>query len=165
MSIFSSSHCSPGERSSSMKDFSWWPKQSTWEASGMNVGFWSSVAEHWFQLHLSSILQGKAKPLTASKWKDALKLEKPTMGKMVRSLEKFTASKLDAAIADRSARWSFRTLSLPLRRCYLYEYIVYYINHVYYLECTCICCPLRGWNVGECDAMSGPWLPTEYFIC
>ncbi|KAG2053383.1 hypothetical protein BDR06DRAFT_886092 [Suillus hirtellus] len=37
---------------------SWWPRPQAWAASGLNVGFWSSRCESWFQLHLGNIRQG-----------------------------------------------------------------------------------------------------------
>ena len=41
-------------------DCSWWPKQSVWELCGLNVGYWSSDCEIWFQSHLATIRQGTA---------------------------------------------------------------------------------------------------------
>ena len=41
-------------------DCSWWPKQSVWELSGLNVGYWSPDCEIWFQAHLATIHQGTA---------------------------------------------------------------------------------------------------------
>ncbi|KIM50349.1 hypothetical protein SCLCIDRAFT_70916, partial [Scleroderma citrinum Foug A] len=36
-------------------DVSWWPKQSTWEGSGLDVGYWSSDDEAWYQKRLELI--------------------------------------------------------------------------------------------------------------
>ncbi|KAG2056609.1 hypothetical protein BDR06DRAFT_879630, partial [Suillus hirtellus] len=27
----------------------WWPQPNTWDASGLNIGFWSAHCEDWFQ--------------------------------------------------------------------------------------------------------------------
>ncbi|KAG1722613.1 hypothetical protein EDB19DRAFT_1645694 [Suillus lakei] len=37
---------------------SWWPRPQAWSVSGLNVGFWSSQCEAWFQLRLNNIQQG-----------------------------------------------------------------------------------------------------------
>ena len=34
---------------------SWWPKQSAFEGSGLNVGYWSVGCENWFQNRLQVI--------------------------------------------------------------------------------------------------------------
>ncbi|KAI0337193.1 hypothetical protein BDW22DRAFT_1303692, partial [Trametopsis cervina] len=57
-------------------DVSWWPKENTWQESGMYVGYWTDVAEQWFQKRRSLIKEGGAQPLPASKWKTALSNKK-----------------------------------------------------------------------------------------
>jgi hypothetical protein len=47
---------------------SWWPKQSTWIKSGFYVGDWTTQCEEWFQWRLHRILDGKEKPIPATKW-------------------------------------------------------------------------------------------------
>ncbi|KAG1812799.1 uncharacterized protein BJ212DRAFT_1276213 [Suillus subaureus] len=37
---------------------SWWPRPQAWAASGLNVGFWSSQCESWFQSCLDNIRRG-----------------------------------------------------------------------------------------------------------
>ncbi|TFK59172.1 hypothetical protein BDN72DRAFT_741504, partial [Pluteus cervinus] len=39
---------------------SWWPKQSTWESSGMFTGYWTPACESWFQGRIKEIETGKA---------------------------------------------------------------------------------------------------------
>ncbi|KAG2039888.1 hypothetical protein BDR03DRAFT_823605, partial [Suillus americanus] len=34
---------------------SWWPRPQAWAALGLNVGFWSSQCESWFQSCLDNI--------------------------------------------------------------------------------------------------------------
>ncbi|KAG1721117.1 hypothetical protein EDB19DRAFT_1646668, partial [Suillus lakei] len=34
---------------------SWWPRPNAWNASGLNVGFWSARCEDWFQTCLGNI--------------------------------------------------------------------------------------------------------------
>ncbi|KAG1728485.1 uncharacterized protein EDB91DRAFT_1060553 [Suillus paluster] len=37
---------------------SWWPRPHAWNASGLNVGFWSARCEDWFQTRLGNIREG-----------------------------------------------------------------------------------------------------------
>ena len=71
------SHISQGEQTASV---SWWPKQFTWEASGLNVGYWSTDDEAWFQKHLKDIRKyhGTGNPPyhTAAEWRNKLKYHK-----------------------------------------------------------------------------------------
>ncbi|KAF8226420.1 hypothetical protein L208DRAFT_1302020 [Tricholoma matsutake] len=57
-------------------DCSWWPKQSVWELCGLNVGYWSSDCEIWFQSHLTSIRQGDAVLKSSQEWRKCLALTK-----------------------------------------------------------------------------------------
>jgi hypothetical protein len=57
-------------------DCSWWPKQSVWELCGLNVGYWSSDCEVWFQSHLTSIHQGDAVLKSSREWRKCLALTK-----------------------------------------------------------------------------------------
>jgi hypothetical protein len=61
-------------------DSSWWPKLSLFELSPLNVGYWSSACEQWFQTRLSDIRSGTAWARTATEWRNSLKLWKPTLG-------------------------------------------------------------------------------------
>lgn len=54
----------------------WWPKASTWETSGLNVGYWTRTCEIWFQKRLEAINASKAQIRTATHWKEALKFSK-----------------------------------------------------------------------------------------
>ena len=49
-------------------DLSWWPKVTTWEASGAYVGFWTPLCERWFRKRLEFLRLGKARPYTSSQW-------------------------------------------------------------------------------------------------
>ncbi|KAG2361871.1 hypothetical protein BDR07DRAFT_1286038, partial [Suillus spraguei] len=71
---------------------SWWPRPQAWAASGLNVGFWSSRCESWFQLRLGNIQQGRHKftndangPMTGSQWKGSLKFNAGT-SKMMKNV-------------------------------------------------------------------------------
>ncbi|KAH0825659.1 hypothetical protein J3R83DRAFT_11747 [Lanmaoa asiatica] len=79
-----------GEQTS---DVSWWPKQSTWEVCGLNVGYWSADDEVWFQKHLEDIrnYRGAGPPPyhSAAEWRNRLKYHKAT--------RKVVASTRDAA--------------------------------------------------------------------
>ncbi|PBK83599.1 hypothetical protein ARMGADRAFT_886948, partial [Armillaria gallica] len=52
---------------------SWWPKPSTWEASGLNLGHWSPDCEAWFQRRLGDIKSGTADLRSTMQWKRSLK--------------------------------------------------------------------------------------------
>ena len=54
---------------------SWWPKQSTWKVSGLNVGHWSRDCETWYQMRLEAIRENLDEtPLrTAADWRRSLK--------------------------------------------------------------------------------------------
>jgi hypothetical protein len=61
-------------------DVSWWPKQSTWEGSGRDVGYWASDNEEWYQMQLEDIqnyLKGRSYPKkilrNAKEWRNTLK--------------------------------------------------------------------------------------------
>jgi len=58
-------------------EISWWPKQSTWEGSGLDVGYWSTDNEVWFQKHLKVIHNynglGPALCYSAAEWRNKLK--------------------------------------------------------------------------------------------
>ncbi|KAK0430306.1 hypothetical protein EV421DRAFT_1744215 [Armillaria borealis] len=52
---------------------SWWPLPYTWDAAGVNMGFWSDENERWYQQRLQDILDGKAEPLGAEQWRNKLR--------------------------------------------------------------------------------------------
>ncbi|KAI0743260.1 hypothetical protein BC629DRAFT_1296985 [Irpex lacteus] len=52
---------------------SWWPLPDVWAGSEMDVGFWSSKAEQWFQRRCAELLVGKAKAKTNHAWRKDLK--------------------------------------------------------------------------------------------
>ncbi len=62
----------------SVKQASWWPKHATWKGCGLDVGYWSSSCETWFQNRLRAIRNGTAIPRTAKEWKNALSYQKQT---------------------------------------------------------------------------------------
>jgi hypothetical protein len=64
-------------------DMSWWPKHSTWVSSSLNVGYWSTGCEEWFQLRLAKIRNGTAELKTTAKWTSALRI----LGKTGRLLD------------------------------------------------------------------------------
>jgi hypothetical protein len=75
-------------------DYSWWPKQHTWQNSGANVGYWSSMNEFFFQERLAGIRAGSVTPLTAHQWKDKLKYRRTDTVRMLKSVEGMTAAQL-----------------------------------------------------------------------
>ncbi|KIM61759.1 hypothetical protein SCLCIDRAFT_25569 [Scleroderma citrinum Foug A] len=63
-------------------DVSWWPKQSTWEGSGLDVGYWSSDDEAWYQKRLELIrncgTDSQHLCMNATQWRNTLKYYKET---------------------------------------------------------------------------------------
>lgn len=58
-------------------DLSWWPKASTFTASGLYPGYWTHSCEYWFQQRLCAISNGSAVLYNASEWANRLTLHKP----------------------------------------------------------------------------------------
>lgn len=62
-------------------DVSWWPKQSTWQGAGLDVGYWSVDDEAWYQKRLEVIrtcTNGRSVCMTAAEWRNTLKFYKQT---------------------------------------------------------------------------------------
>ena len=72
-------------------DVSWWPKQSTFMTSGLNVGYWSPDCEAWFQSRARTISDGTATVKNARVWSQAMKFEKPRVLKLVQNQETITS--------------------------------------------------------------------------
>ncbi|KAK7677675.1 hypothetical protein QCA50_019366 [Cerrena zonata] len=68
-------------------DVSWWPKQSTWNASGFNCGHWTTQCEEWFRRRRDAIVKGEAAPRKTKEWHGALKLRLSAMKDLRRSME------------------------------------------------------------------------------
>ncbi|KIK35123.1 hypothetical protein CY34DRAFT_96660 [Suillus luteus UH-Slu-Lm8-n1] len=75
---------------------SWWPRPNAWNASGLNVGFWSARCEDWFQGHLGNLREGVSRmrhsltkdangPMTSTQWKRSLKFQ-PATNKIMRNV-------------------------------------------------------------------------------
>jgi hypothetical protein len=58
-------------------DLSWWPKASTFAASGLYAGYWTPNCEYWFQKRMSEIADGTATLIKATEWTNKLKLHRP----------------------------------------------------------------------------------------
>ncbi|KAF8588024.1 hypothetical protein K439DRAFT_1296221, partial [Ramaria rubella] len=48
---------------------SWWPKHSQWAACSLNMGYWTSSCEVWFQIRLEEIRRGKAVLRNGGGWR------------------------------------------------------------------------------------------------
>ncbi|KAG2114200.1 uncharacterized protein F5147DRAFT_650017 [Suillus discolor] len=81
----------------SEEEVSWWPRPQAWAASGLNVGFWSTRCEEWFQKRLGNIREGVSRirntrvnddngPMTATQWKHSLKFN-PGTNKMMKNVD------------------------------------------------------------------------------
>ncbi|KIJ34741.1 hypothetical protein M422DRAFT_134740, partial [Sphaerobolus stellatus SS14] len=51
---------------------SWWPKPTAWGGSGLDVGYWSSECESWYQARIKLISEGTAPLRTVEQWKKSL---------------------------------------------------------------------------------------------
>ena len=51
---------------------SWWPQDSAWNKSGINLGYWSPDAENWFRKRLDEIHSDNAavRLRTQTHWKN-----------------------------------------------------------------------------------------------
>ncbi|GJE99714.1 hypothetical protein PsYK624_159850 [Phanerochaete sordida] len=70
------------DKDRSASDSSWWPKDSTWRESGMDVGYWTRQNEEWFvtrrNLLEDAVRTGDTAALklrTAQQWRKALRYE------------------------------------------------------------------------------------------
>ncbi|KAK0230328.1 hypothetical protein IW262DRAFT_1453227 [Armillaria fumosa] len=50
----------------------WFPKPAAWETSGLNIGFWSSDCELWYQGHLNEINSPDPVLWTTNQWRHSL---------------------------------------------------------------------------------------------
>ncbi|KAF8592246.1 hypothetical protein K439DRAFT_1313778, partial [Ramaria rubella] len=53
-----------------------WPKHSQWAVCSLNMGYWTSSCEGWFQIQLEEIRQGKAVLRNGAGWRSALKFQR-----------------------------------------------------------------------------------------
>jgi hypothetical protein len=51
---------------------SWWPRLDQWERSGMGAGFWSPLAEQYYQRRLADCRSGKTGPLPRKAWERSI---------------------------------------------------------------------------------------------
>ena len=68
-------------------DISWWPTQSTFMASGLNVGYWSPDCEAWFQSRAKEIKEGTASVKNTGQWAATMKFKKPRTLRFVSNQE------------------------------------------------------------------------------
>lgn len=54
------------------KHQSWWPKPNVWSSSPWDVGFWTPMAESWFQRRLAKMRAGEAGPCHVQQWRSSL---------------------------------------------------------------------------------------------
>lgn len=67
-------------------DCSWWPKHSTWEATGVSANYWATDCEDWYQKRKSSFTSGKFEVHSAAAWRAKLKYQ-PDTQKMRHNVE------------------------------------------------------------------------------
>ncbi|KAL6299808.1 hypothetical protein BKA93DRAFT_715937, partial [Sparassis latifolia] len=48
---------------------SWWPSPDIWKSCGLDVGYWTSGAEAWFQKRLEEMKTGKATVESQGSWR------------------------------------------------------------------------------------------------
>lgn len=76
---------------------SWWPQFHQWEDSGLDVGYWGSYCETWYQNRLNKLLSGELTVRGGREWKVALKMEKLT-GKLVKNNETMSMAFLQSLL-------------------------------------------------------------------
>ncbi|KAJ6524934.1 hypothetical protein B0H19DRAFT_931432 [Mycena capillaripes] len=67
-------HVSTGDEQVSM--VSWWPKPAAFSASGLNIGWWTTMWEIWYQRRLQILETNSGGLFTHTQWKHNLKLER-----------------------------------------------------------------------------------------
>jgi hypothetical protein len=75
------------------QEHSWWPRPPVFDKSPLNVGYWSSNCEAWFQTRLQKICAGQEGLRSPAKWYKAMTLWKPT-STFIRSYEDFAVDYL-----------------------------------------------------------------------
>lgn len=61
------------------KTSSWWPQHHHWQSSGIDVRYWSSACESWFQRRLGALRDKGYTVRQGKEWGNALKLFKETV--------------------------------------------------------------------------------------
>ncbi|KIJ28729.1 hypothetical protein M422DRAFT_140290, partial [Sphaerobolus stellatus SS14] len=51
------------------RELSWWPRPNAWKKSGLDVGYWSTGCERWYQERLVRISKNEATLKTSNEWK------------------------------------------------------------------------------------------------
>lgn len=69
-------------------DLSWWPKQTTFETSGLYFGYWTQTCEQWFQKRSVEIVEHRADLMTAEQWYQHLKFNKTQTKKVLQRSNK-----------------------------------------------------------------------------
>ncbi|KAJ6501576.1 hypothetical protein C8R47DRAFT_969980 [Mycena vitilis] len=65
-----------GQRNEQVDTLSWWPKPSAFDASGLNVGWWTPAWETLFQKRLQQLESGSAVLCTHAQWRHNIKFER-----------------------------------------------------------------------------------------
>ncbi|KAJ7655292.1 hypothetical protein DFH06DRAFT_497154 [Mycena polygramma] len=65
-----------GQPNEQITTLSWWPKPSAFNASGLNVGWWTPAWETWYQKRLQQLENGSAVLCTHAQWKHNVKFER-----------------------------------------------------------------------------------------
>jgi hypothetical protein len=77
---------------------SYWPRSHAWDRNGLDVGYWTTKAENWFQRHLVSLEAGNYTVVkNASNWRRALKYSAKKSQDLVRANER----RADEALQER----------------------------------------------------------------
>ena len=76
-------------------DLSWWPKQTTFETSGLFFGYWTQTCEQWFQKRSADIVAHRADLKTAEQWYQCLKFNKQQTKKVLQRSHKETLAYLE----------------------------------------------------------------------
>ncbi|KAJ6504511.1 hypothetical protein DFH09DRAFT_1439992 [Mycena vulgaris] len=71
-------HVSTGQGgdSTQVAKVSWWPKPLAFDASGINVGWWTPQWEKWYQTRLQQLESGRGTLANHEKWKHNIKFER-----------------------------------------------------------------------------------------
>lgn len=60
------------------KHSSWWPQLHQWKNSGLDVKYWGTFCESWYQTRLSKLLSGEITVKGGREWKQGMKMDNLT---------------------------------------------------------------------------------------
>lgn len=73
---------------------SWWPPHDVWNASGVNMNYWTLENESWYLHRLEKLRAGHATPISRQQWVKELRRGKETSTLFRENMNTFAAAVL-----------------------------------------------------------------------